>query len=109
MDSILEGVWSGSALGAGCVGVIVEPGGVGGQLAFSCLHLVDSSCQKLPQTHKGVWGEGGGVFVVRGGGCISVLVLEEQVPNVVPECTVRLSHELWGRDLCPGWRGGMQN
>jgi len=66
----MEGFWSGSTTGAGGVGVIVEPGGVGGQVAFSCSHLVDSACHKLSQPHKGVWCEGGGVYVVGGVGAL---------------------------------------
>jgi len=102
---MLEGLVSDPASGAGWVGIIVEPGAVGGQVAFSYSHLVDPPCHKLLQSYKRVWGEGGGLFVIRGSGCIGGLVLEEHVPGTVPECPVCSSHEHRGRDLCRG-RGG---
>ena len=69
---------------------------MGGEVAFSCLHLVDSPCQKLPQPHKGVWGEGGGVLAVIGSGCIGGPVLEEHAPSAGPLGPVGSFHEFGG-------------
>jgi len=63
-DGVLEGLWMDSAAGACQVWVLVEPGGVGGHLAFRCSHLVDPSRHELSQAHEKVWGESGGVFIV---------------------------------------------
>jgi len=56
---------------------------------------MDSSRHKLLQPHKGVLGEGGGVFVVRGRGIVGDPVLNEHVPSAGPEGLVGLSHEVW--------------
>jgi len=61
---VLGGVWFDPTPGAGCVRVLIEPGRVGGQVNFRRFHLVNCSCHKLPQTHKGMRGEGGGILVV---------------------------------------------
>ena len=104
---MLEGLWFASASRAGYVGALVEPGGVGGQVALCRSHLVDPTCHELPQAHEGLWGEGGGVLVVWGSGRIGGLVLEEHVPSAGPEGLVGLFHELGGRDVY-SWRiGGM--
>ena len=50
---------------------------------------------KLPQSHKGVWGEGGGVFVIWGRGVVGGPVLEEHFPNAGSEGPVGSSQELW--------------
>jgi len=90
-----------------CVEVVIEPAGMGGQVASSCSHLVNPTRHEFPWTHKWVWGEGGGVLVVRGRGRISNPVLEKHVPSMVPEGPVGLCHEFGVRDLCPGWREGV--
>ena len=92
------------ALWAGEVGVFVGPGRVGSQVAFRRSHLMDSSCHKLPQAHKGVGGEGGGVVVVRGRGVFIGPVLEEHESGSGPKRPVGLSHEVWGGNIC-AWRG----
>ena len=82
---------------AGSVGVLVEPGGVGGQVAFRRSHLVNPSCSKLPQTHERVRGEGGRIVVVWGSGCVGGPVLEVHVPSACSKDLVGFSHELgWG-------------
>ena len=78
---MLESLWLTPAPGAGCVGVFVEPGGVGGQVAFCHSHLVDSSHPKLPQAHEGVWREGGGVFVVWRGASAKTYLASGTVTN----------------------------
>ena len=68
----------------GEVGVFIGPGRVGIQIAFRRSHLMDSSCHKLPQAHKGMGGEGGGVVVVAGCGVFFGPVLEEHEPSSGP-------------------------
>jgi len=104
---VLEGLWFSPTSWAGWVGVLVEPQGVGSQVAFRCSHLVDPSCHKLPQSHKGVRGEGGGVFVVRGRGVVGSPVLDEHVPSAGPEGQVGLSHEVRWRNVRFEWGRGM--
>ena len=48
VEGVLEELWFDLAAGAGQVWVLVEPGGVGGQIAFRRSHLVDSSSYELP-------------------------------------------------------------
>jgi len=93
-DGVREGLWSSLAPWAGWVRVLVEPRGVGGQVALCRSHLMDSAGHKLRQPHKGVWGEGGGVFVVRGGGIVGAPVLDEHVPSAGPQGLVGFSHEI---------------
>jgi len=102
---VLEGLWSSPASWAGWVGVLVEPREVGSQVALGCSHLVHPSCHKLPQPHKGVWREGGGVFVVRGRGVVGSPVLDEHVPSAGPEALVGPLHEVWRRNVRSGWGG----
>ena len=47
-DGVLERFWFNSAAGAGQFRVLVEPGGMGSQIALARSHLVDSPCHKLP-------------------------------------------------------------
>ena len=104
-----EAFWFDPASGAGCVGILIKPGGVGGQVAFRRSHLVDSSCHKLPQTQERVRGEGGGIVVVWGSGLVGGPVLEEHVPSVVLKGLVGFSHKLGGggfRFLAEGGCGG---
>jgi len=103
-DGVLEGLWSSPASWAGRVGVLVEPRGVGSQVALRCSHLVDRSYHKLPKPHKGVWGEGGGVFVVRGREVVGSPVLDEHVPSAGPEGLVGPPHEVWRRNV-RSWLG----
>jgi len=102
---MLGGLWFNSAWLAGCVRVLVEPGGVGGQPAFCRSHLVDPSCHKLSQTHEPVQGEGRGIVVIWGSGRIGGPVLEGHVSSVVSEGLIGFSHELGGGIFVPG-RGG---
>jgi len=77
--------------------------GVGGQVTFCRLHLVDFSHYELPWTHEGVEGVGGGVLVVRGRGGIGGPVLEEHLPSSRSQRLVGFSHEIrWG-NICPMW------
>ena len=55
-----------TAAGAGGVGVLGPPGGVGGQVAFVGAHLMKASCDELVQAHERVGGVTAGVFVVIG-------------------------------------------
>jgi len=102
---VLKGLWLFSAAGAGNVGVLVEPGGVGGSVALRRSHLMDSPYHELLQTQKGVWGEGAGVSIVRGRGGVGGPVVEGHVPSAGPEGLVGLSHELGGGRLVPGGGG----
>ena len=56
---MLEGFGGSPAPGAKGGEFTVEPGGMGGQVAFAGSHLVDAACQELGEPHKGVGGEGG--------------------------------------------------
>ena len=67
---------------------------MGGQVALCRPHLMDSSCYKLTQPHKGVWGKGGGVLLVRGCRVVGDPVLDEHVPSTGPEGLVGFSHEI---------------
>jgi len=89
-------LWSSSALEAGWVWVLVEPGRVGGQVAPCRSPLVDAPCHELPQTHKRVRGEGRGELVIRGCGGVSGRVLEEHVSGAGTKGLESLSHELGG-------------
>jgi len=80
---------------------------VGGQVAFRGYHLVDSPHNKLPQPHKGVWGEGGRIFVVRERGVIGGPVLDNQVPSAGPEGLVGFSDEIWPGNVPSRWGGGV--
>ena len=103
MDVVVDGLWFRSAARAGCLRVLVRQGGLGGQVAFCRLHLVDPPCYKLPQAHQRVWREGGEVVVVGGCGRVGGSVLEEHVPSAGHEGLVGLSHELGGGSLsCAG-------
>ena len=57
-----------AAAGAGGVGVIRPPGGMGGQVALVGAHLVKTSSDKFVQAHEGVGVEAARVRVVVGGG-----------------------------------------
>jgi len=81
---------------------------MGSQVTLSRPHLVDSSPHKFTQPHKGVWGKGGGVFVVRGRGIVGDPVLDEHVSSAGPEGLVGVSHEVWRGDFCSGWGGGVE-
>jgi len=106
---MLEGLWFDSTSGTGCVRVVVEPGGVGGQVAFCRSHLMDPSCHKPSWTHERMRGEGGGIVVVWGSGRIGSPVLQEHVPSTVSQGLLGFSHELGRGFLSPveGERGGL--
>jgi len=70
---------------------------------------MDSTRHELTQPHKGVWGEGGGVLVIRGCRVVSDPVLDEHVLSAGSEGLVSLSHEVWWGDICSRWRGGVKN
>jgi len=70
---------------------------------------VDASCHELPHTHQGVWGEAGGVLVVRGCGGFGGPILEEHVPCPSLKSLVGISHEFLGGNVSPGWGGGVQD
>jgi len=67
---------------------------------------MDSTRHKFTQPHKAVWGQGRGVFVVRGCRIVGDPVLDEHVPSAGPEGLVGLSHEVWRGDLSSRWGGG---
>ena len=85
-----------SGAGAGQGWVLVQPGGVRGQVALRRSYLVDPPSQELPQAHESVRGEGGGILVVWGCGCILGPVLEEHVPSAGQEGLVGFFHGLAG-------------
>ena len=47
--------------------------------------MVDCPCHELPQAHKGVWGEGGEILVLRGCEGVDGPVLEEHIRSAGPE------------------------
>jgi len=55
-----------------------------------------------------VWGEGGGVPVVRGCGVAGGPVLEEHVPSAGSEGPVGSAHQLWWGNVRSGWGGGRE-
>jgi len=81
---VLERFRFGLAPRTGEVGVFVGPGWVGGEVTFRRSDLVDPPCHKLSQAHKGVGGECGAVFVVRGCWVFFGPVLEKHVPSSGP-------------------------
>ena len=101
----MDGLWSVPAPRTGCVVLLVEPGGVGGQVTLPCSHVVDYPCHKVPQAHEGVRGDGREVLVVWRSGRVGGPVLEKHVPSPVPKSPVGLSHEFGGGISVPG-RGG---
>jgi len=102
---MLGGLWFGAASRAGCVRVVVEPGGVGSQVTLRRSRLVDPSCYQLPQTQERVRRARGGIVVVWGSGRVSGPVQEEHVPSVVWKGAVCLFHELGGGISIPGGWG----
>jgi len=98
-DGVLEGLWFDSATEACQVWVLVEPGWVGVQVTYRRSHLVDSSRHELSQAHERVWGEGGGLFIVRRGVGGGGPVLEEHVPSTATKGLVGSLHERWGRGM----------
>ena len=64
---MFEGLGRGPAPGTERGEIAVEPGGVGGKVAFSRSHLVNTACEKLGEAHKGKGGEGGRKGVSGGG------------------------------------------
>ena len=64
---MFEGLRRGPAPGTERGEVAVEPGGVGGKVAFPRPHLMNAACKELGETHKGVEREGGRKGVPSGG------------------------------------------
>ena len=54
---MFEGLGGRAAARACDVGVAVPPGGVCGQVAFTCSHLVYPSSHELVESHEGVGGK----------------------------------------------------
>ena len=97
-DGVLERLWLSSAAGAGQVRVLVEQGGVGGQVTLCPSHLVDPPSHELPQAHERMRGEGGGVLVVWGCGCIGGTVLAEHVFEHGSGGPGKSFSYVWGRE-----------
>ena len=57
---MLEGFWFQGTAGAGGIGVGGRPGRVGGQVAISGSHLMDSPSNELLDSHEGSRIQGGG-------------------------------------------------
>jgi len=95
---VLEGFRLGAAAGAGGVSVRGPPSWVGGQIALSGSHLVDSPGNELAQAHETPWGHGGSVQVVpqrrKEGGPL----LAEFVPNPFLQSVVGVVHQGLGRE-----------
>jgi len=68
---------------------------------------MDSSRHKLTQSQKGVWGDGGGVLVVRERRIVSDPVLDEHVPSAGPEGLVDSSLEIWWGNVRSRRGGGV--
>jgi len=56
-----------------------------------------------------VRGEGRGIVVVWGSGCIGGPVLEEHVPSTVSKGLAGFSHELGEGNFCSRWREGVED
>ena len=93
---MFERLWLILAAKAGCVRILVEPGGVGGQRALRRSHLLDSPPHKLSQAYGVGRGGGGRVLVIRGGGCIGGQVWEDHVSGTTLEGLVGFLHEIKG-------------
>ena len=106
-DGVLEGFWFNFARGAGQVCVLVQPGGVGGQVALRHRHLVNSPGHERLESHEGVWREGRGVLVVGGCGVISDPISEEHVSGAGQKGLIRPAHEVWGGNIRSRWAGGV--
>ena len=89
----------GSASGAGCVGVFVEPSGMSCQVTLCRSYLVDTSSHKLPLAHEGGRGEAGKVLVVWRSVCVGGPVLEEDVSIAGPKGLIGFLHELMGGNV----------
>ena len=76
-----EGLGCLVAARAGVVGELTPPGGVGGEVAFACSHLVYSSGDEPIQSHEGVGGEPRRIRVVFRGGVKGFPVFQESVPG----------------------------
>ena len=92
-----EGLGGRAAAAAGGIGEITPPGGVGGEIAFACSHLVNSSGDELVEIHERVRGEARCVGVVFGSGVKRFPVFQKWIPCPPFEGAVRHPHELgWG-------------
>jgi len=66
----------GSTSRTGEIVVLIEPGEMGGDVAFGQAHLLDAPGHELPQSHKGVRGQAGGILVVEGGRGVGVPIFK---------------------------------
>ena len=80
-DGVFEGLGGSPAPGTERGEIAVEPGRVGGQIAFSRPHLVNAACKELGETHKGVGGKGGRKGVPGGRRGHGGPLAEEDVPG----------------------------
>lgn len=96
-DAVVEGLLSGVAAGAGCVGVFLEPGRVGGEIAFSHCHLVYAAGNKLVKAHEGVGGEAWQMVVVWRGGEVFFTLFQDSLSGLLPEGHVGSGQEGSGR------------
>jgi len=95
---VLEGFGFQSATGAGGIGVRRPPGRVGGQIAFSGSHLVNSPCNEFAQAHKRPRMQCGGVQIVSRGWEKRGPFHEERLPNPLLQGGVSAVHQGLGRE-----------
>jgi len=100
---VLEWFWFSAAPEAGAVGVFIDPGRVGCQVALRRSHLVNSPRHEFPQAHERVWGGGGGVLIVWRG---RVTVMEKHIPSAASEGVIGAFHDLVGGECRTQVGGG---
>ena len=87
---MFEGLGGGLAPGTEGGEIAVEPGGVGGKIAFPRPHLMDAACEELGETHKGMRGEGGRKGVPGRGRGHGGPLAKEDGPGFLFHCCVRV-------------------
>ena len=106
---MFEGLGGRRTVGTKGRGLFVEPGGVVGQVAFSCPHLMYSSRREFVQAHEGMGCQPGGVRVVVGGRGGGGPVFEEEGLGSAPKGVVGAGHELGRRDVGVGGGGSVED
>lgn len=121
-DSVLEGFGGGAAPRAKGWRVLVEPGGVGSEVALPGPYLMDAAGKKFGEAHERIGGEGGTEGVPQRGGSEEGPLLEEDGSGLLLEGDEGVGGRVWlgqgegrhevelrrGRAFLPSSRGRMQ-
>ena len=89
-DGVFEGLGRGPAPGTERGEFGVEPGGVGGKVAFSGSHLMNAAREEFRKTHKVVRGKGGREGVPGRGRRHGGPLAEEDGPGFLFHCRIRV-------------------